>query len=207
MSPGSLVAVPATTRLSGPMRLRRPALLLLVALAALVLAACGRPDQVLEAETEGIYVDLSELQYQVQASRQLNPSDPADEPYLSGLPAGRQDLEPGEAWFAIFLRANNPSDQPQPTATHFEVVDSQENEFFPLPLGPENQYAWPVEEPVLVPSGDLIPRLGSPADEGPIGGGLILFKVPISSLQNRPFELIIEGPESDPVEAEISLDV
>jgi hypothetical protein len=189
------------------MCLRRPALLLLVALAAVALAACGRPDQVLEAETEGIYVDLSELQYQVQVSRQLNPGDPADQPYLRGLPAGRQELDPGEAWFAIFLRVNNPSDQPQPTATEFEVLDSQENEFFPLPLGPENLYDWPVTEPVLVPPGDLFPPLGSPASESSTGGALLLFKVPIASLQNRPFELIIEGPETDPVEAEISLDV
>ncbi|MDQ3609619.1 MAG: hypothetical protein M3459_12065 [Actinomycetota bacterium] len=189
------------------MRMRRPALLLLVALAALALAACGRPDQVLEAETEGIYVDLSELQYQVQVSRQLNPADPADASYLLGIPAGRQELAPGEAWFAIFLRANNPSDQPQPTATHFEVHDSQKNEFFPLPLGPENQFDWPVEDPVLVPPGDLFPRVGTPASESSTGGALILFKVPIASLQNRPFELIIEGPETDPVEAAISLDV
>jgi len=189
------------------MRLRRPALLSLVALAALALAACGRPDQVLEAETEGIYVDLSELQYQVQVSRQLNPADPADQPYLRGLPAGRRDLEPGEAWFAIFLRANNPSGQVQPTATKFEVVDSQENEFFPIPLGSENLYAWPVDEPVPVPAGDLFPRVGGPASESSTGGALLLFKIPIASLQNRPFELIIEGPESDPVEATISLDV
>jgi hypothetical protein len=189
------------------MCLRRPVLLLLIALGAVVLAACGRPDQVLEAETEGIYVDLSELQYQVQVSRQLNPGDRADQPYLRGIPAGRQGLEPGEAWFAIFLRANNPSEQPQPTATEFEVLDSQENEFFPVPLGPENLYAWPLDEPVLVPSGDLFPQEGSPAGESSTGGALLLFKVPIASLQNRPFELIIEGPETDPVEAEISLDV
>ncbi|MBA2261494.1 MAG: hypothetical protein H0W03_02360 [Solirubrobacterales bacterium] len=189
------------------MCLRRPALLLLVALAAVALAACGRPDQVLEAETEGVYVDLSELQYQVQVSRQLNPGDPADQPYLRGLPAGRQELDPGEAWFAIFLRVNNPSAQPQPTATEFEVLDSQENEFFPLPLGPENLYDWPVTEPVLVPPGDLFPPVGSPAAESSSAGALLLFKIPIASLQNRPFELIIEGPETDPVEAEISLDV
>ncbi len=60
---------------------------------------------------------------------------------------------------------------------------------------------------MLVAPGDLFPPVGSPADEGPIGGALILFKIPIASLQNRPFELIIEGPETDPVEAEISLDV
>jgi len=189
------------------MSLRRPALVLLVALAALALAACGRPDQVLEAETEGIYVDLSELQYQVQNSRQLNPADPADAPYLLGVPAELQELGPGEAWFAIFLRASNPSDQQQPTATRFEVLDSQENEFFPVPLSPVNQYDWPVQEPVLVPPGGLYPRVGTPAAESSTGGALILFKVPIASLQNRPFELIIEGPETDPVEAKISLDV
>ena len=189
------------------MRLGRPALLLLTALAVLVLAACGRPDQVLKAETEGIYVDLSELQYQVQVSRQLNPANRVDQPYLKGIPADQQGLEPGEAWFAVFLRANNPSDQPQPTATEFEILDSQDNEFFPIPLGPENLYDWPVEEPVLVPPGDLYPRVDSPAAESPLGGALLLFKIPIESLQNRPFELLIKGPETDPVEAEISLDV
>lgn len=188
------------------MRLRR-SLLLLIALGVMVLAACGRPDQVLEAEEEGVYVDLSKLQYQVQLSRQLNPSNATDQPYLRGVPDEEQGLEPGEAWFAIFLRANNPSDQPQPTATEFEVLDSQENEYHPLELGPENAYAWPVEEPVLVPPRGRFPPVGSPADESSNRGALLLFKVPIASLQNRPFELAIKGPSTDPVEAVVNLDV
>ncbi|HEV2819696.1 MAG TPA: hypothetical protein VGW11_04235 [Solirubrobacteraceae bacterium] len=188
------------------MRLR-PALLLVIALGAVVLAACGRPDQVLEAETEGIYVDLSKLQYQVQLSRQLNPAAADDQPFLRGVPAESQGLELGEVWFAVFIRATNPSQQPQPTATEFLVVDSQENEFRPVPLEPVNLYAWPVREPVLVPPGRSFPPVGSPADEAPAGGALLLFKIPIQSLQNRPFELIIEGPSTDPVEATISLDV
>lgn len=189
------------------MRLRRLALHALTALVIVVLAGCGRHDQVLEAETEGIYVDISELQYQVQNSRQLNPANPTDQPYLRGLPPEERGLAPGEAWFAIFLRANNPSPQPQPTATHFKVLDSQENEFLPIPLGPENPYAWPLADPVLVPPKQVFPRPGSPADEDSTGGALVLFKITIDSLQNRPFELVIEGPPSDPVEAKITLDV
>ena len=176
-------------------------------LGAVVLAACGRPDQVLEGETEGIYVDLSELQYQVQLSRQLNPAAADDRPFLRGVPAEHEGLELGEVWFAIFLRATNPSQQPQPTATEFTVVDSQHKEFHPIPLGPENMYAWPLREPVLVPPGGNFPPVGSPADEAPAGGALLLFKISIGSLQNRPFELIIKGPPTDPVEAKIHLDV
>ena len=187
------------------MRRRRP-LLLLIALGAVVLAACGRPDQVLEAETEGIYVDLSELQYQVQLSRQLNPASAQDQPFLSGLPP-EERLEPGEVWFAIFLRATNPSQQPQPTATEFTVVDSQHNEFHPILLAPHNAFTWPLREPVLVPPDESFPPVGSPAAESPAGGALLLFKIPIQSLQNRPFEFIIEGPETDPVEAKVNLDL
>ncbi|MDQ3769025.1 MAG: hypothetical protein M3370_06050 [Actinomycetota bacterium] len=189
------------------MRLRRPLLPLIALGAVVVLAACGRPEQVLEAEMEGIYVDLSKLQYQVQASRQLNPATRLDQPYLRGAPEEEKGLEPGEVWFAIFLRANNPSDEVQPTATEFEVVDSQHNEYHPIALGPENAYAWPVEEPVLLPPGDRFPLVGSPADEGSTRGALILFKIPTASLPNRPFELIIKGPPTDPVEAVVHLDV
>ena len=189
------------------MRLRRPALLALTALLALVVAACGREEQVLEAETEGVYVDISELQYQVQFSRQLNPSDPDDRIYLVGVPPMERELASDETWFAIFLRANNPSAEPQPTATDFHVLDSQDNEFEPVPIGPDNLFAWPLDEPVLVPPGGVFPPPGSPADEGPVGGAVMLFKIPIAALQFRPFELIIEGPPSDPVEAEINLDV
>lgn len=177
---------------------------MLSALLTVVLAACGRPAQVLEAEEEGIYVDVSELQYQVQYSRQLNPAAADDQPYLRGL---ERDLSADEAWFAIFLRATNPSERPQPTATEFEVLDSQENTFHPIPLGPDSPYQWPLREPVLVPPGKQFPPLGSPAAEDSAGGALLLFKVPIANLQNRPFELIIKGPPTDPVEAKITLDV
>ena len=40
------------------------------------------------AETEGIYLDLGDLKYQVQISRCLNPADTEDSSYLRGLPAG-----------------------------------------------------------------------------------------------------------------------
>ena len=76
------------------MRLR-PLLLLTVAAAALVLAGCGNKVEVRTvAETEGIYIDVGELKYQVQLSRIINPSEPEDAAYLQGLPAGTEPPGP-----------------------------------------------------------------------------------------------------------------
>ncbi len=58
------------------MKTRRLVTLLTVLAAGTALSACGnRVDEVHEAETEGIYVDVGDLQYQVQISRQLNPTE------------------------------------------------------------------------------------------------------------------------------------
>ena len=58
---------------------RRLVTLLLVALAALVVGACGnKEDKTLHGATEGIYIDVGGLKYQVQISRVLNPTDRED---------------------------------------------------------------------------------------------------------------------------------
>ena len=52
---------------------------LLIVVAALVLVGCGRGEgQVTTAETEGLYLDIGGLKYQVQLSRYMNPSDIED---------------------------------------------------------------------------------------------------------------------------------
>ena len=61
------------------------------------LGACGaKEDEITHGETEGAYLDLGELKYQVQISRQLNPADREDEAYLLGLPAEERELAPNE---------------------------------------------------------------------------------------------------------------
>ena len=80
-----------------------------VLVAALVFAGCGdKHDYNLAAETEGEYVDVGPMKYQVQISRLLNPNDPEDRGYLIDLPAG-ESLGADDEWFAVFMRVENGS--------------------------------------------------------------------------------------------------
>ncbi len=66
--------------------LRRTLAVVLSLALVLALAACGnKQDKTLKAETEGIYIDLGEMKYQVQISRQLNAADPEDSEFLRGV--------------------------------------------------------------------------------------------------------------------------
>ena len=75
-------------------RLARITLLAVCALAALVAAGCNKEEQVHLAATEGIYVTVDDLKYQIQISRILNPAAPDDEAYLRGLPDERDARAP-----------------------------------------------------------------------------------------------------------------
>src|SRR5437764_811720 len=78
------------------MRLR-PLALLAAASAALALGACGNKVAVVkEGKTEGTYLNVGDLQYQVQISRALNPADVEDRDYLVGLPAAARGLKANE---------------------------------------------------------------------------------------------------------------
>ena len=56
--------------------------LLVVALAAVAASGCGnKQEKVTLAETEGIYVTVDDLKYQIQISRILNPAAPDDSAY------------------------------------------------------------------------------------------------------------------------------
>jgi hypothetical protein len=183
----------------------RLAALLLVLALGFVAAGCGHEEEPRTvAETEGLYIELDELLYQVQLSRVLNPANAEDEAYLVGLPEGTEPPERGEVWFAIFMRVQNVSDEEKIPADTFRIVDSDENEYTPLLLDPEtNPFAY---ESQGIPAGSLIPIPDSIAANGPTQGSLLLFKVNVESLQNRPLELKIEPSRLD-VEGTVNLDV
>jgi len=180
-------------------------LLALVALLGTGCAATGEPRQIrTQGETEGIYVELGELLYQVQISRQLNPADPEDAQYLIGLPEGTAPPTGRQVWFAIFMRVQNISDEEQVPADVFTIVDSDEQEYTPILLDPEvNPFVY---EPRPIPPRGQIPEANTAARNGPTQGALILFKVDVQSLQNRPLELIVEATEGG-FEGTIDLDV
>jgi hypothetical protein len=178
---------------------------LAVLCAAASLGACGnKKDFVTEAETEGIYLTVGQLKYQVQISRQLEPSSPEDRTYLLGLKSEDRALAPNEVWFALFIRVENDRDHGvYQAARDFEIRDTVDNVYRPLTLV-NNPFAYRPKR--LAPKG-LIPVVDSVAAESTIQGSLLLFKVPNASLENRPLELIIKSPGPPPHEGSVNLDV
>jgi hypothetical protein len=174
--------------------MNRLATLALAALAALAVAGCGnKVDTAIVGETEGIYVGVDGLTYQVQISRILNPASPEDRAYLRGLPETEAEPAEDEVWFGIFLRVENEGDEQREAAEDFIIHDTQETEYEPLELDPEaNVFAY---EAVPVGPGKLIPELDSPASDNTIQGSLLLFKMKVESLGNRPLEFEIESRE------------
>ncbi len=185
-------------------RLARIVLLSFTALAALATAGCGnKTDTAIVGETEGIYVTVDELTYQVQLSRILNPASVEDKAYLAGLPEG-EEPSADEVWFAIFMRVENETEKELPAAASFSIIDTQETRFEPIELDSEANMFDYEARPIL--SGELLPEPNSPASDNTIQGALLLFKVGIQSLYNRPLELEIES-QSGGDNAVVDLDV
>lgn len=189
---------------------RRLAALSVALVAALVpLSGCGAETEVVEGESEGIYLDVGELRYQVQISRQLNPSDADDRSYLQGIPLNERRLEKGESWFGVFVLVQNETKERHRAAGEFEIEDTQGQKFEPLELTDANDFAYrPIEvEPKNITPGTIPPKNSVAAGNTSIGGALLLFKVPISTFDNRPLKLHIKQPGAEPDEAEVDLDV
>jgi len=173
-------------------RRARVLLVSLAALAAVAVSGCGNKEEVVRlGETEGIYVTVDGLKYQIQISRLLDPASPEDSAYLKGLPETEQ-LADDEIWYGIFMRVENDGDDPHPMAENYVIHDTEGNEFEPIELDEEtNSFLY---QPRELQAGTLAPQPNAPAFDNTIRGELILFKVNASSLGNRPLELEIESP-------------
>ena len=161
-----------------------------VALIALMASGCGGEKQKLAsfADTEGIYLTINNLTYQIQLSRYLNGHDIEDEEYLKGLPSGTSPPGGDSVWFGVWMRVENQTLGTLPSANTYEIVDTQHNVYRPIPIDTSiNPFALRIGAPV--PAGEVVPFPSSAAGQGPIQGSLILFKIKVDSLQNRPLEL------------------
>jgi hypothetical protein len=187
------------------MRLRPVCTIAAAAALALSLGACGdKVAQITNGETEASYLDVGGLKYQVQISRALNPHDVEDRGYLVGLGRGDQQLTSQETWFAVFVRVQNVSGRPRPTARDYTITDTQGTVFRPVSLAGDNLYAY--RPGTLGPKG-IIPVADSAPAEGPIQGSLLLFKIPFANLENRPLELEIKSPQAPTQSATVALDI
>jgi hypothetical protein len=181
---------------------------LLVALVALlgasVLAGCGnKKDIVTSADTEGIYVDAGPLQYQVQISRQLNPADEEDKGYFVGVPDPEGGVTAEETWFAVFVKVWNRTEDSHLPTNDFEIEDTVGKRYEPVEVGEDNVFAYRATQ---IPSGGQLPGIDDVANEGVIGGSMLLFKLTLDSIANRPLVLHIKSAGKPP-EAEVDLDV
>jgi hypothetical protein len=175
-------------------RLVRSAAILTVLAAAL--AGCGNKEAVVtKAHTEGIYLDVGPLDYQVQISRYINPAQVPDNAYLKGLGSTVSALQKGETWFGVFVRVQNSTDRTHPIATDIKITDTLGNEFQPVAIDANsNPFAY---APFDLQPEDTYPRPDSAAALDSAQGSLVLFRLPYTTLQNRPLEFHITSPEGD----------
>lgn len=180
-------------------------------LGALALGACGESHTRVttgtyagESGQNAPYLNVGPLIYEVQLSRELNPADTEDRAYLAGLPASVRKLNPGEEWFAVFMQVFNETEHTHKAATSFTISDTQGNAYTPVPPAPTNEFAY---RNGLVASKGRIPALNTVAANGPTQGALLLYKIKIVSLDNRPLELKIVDPTDPSQTASAELDV
>jgi hypothetical protein len=192
-------------------RLRKLPLAVPALLAVLVLGACGDSHSKVttgtyagESGANAPYLDVGPLSYEVQLSRQLNPTNSEDSSYLKGLTPAERQLAPGQEWFAVFLQVYNHTSQDLPAATTATISDTQGNDYLPIVPDQTNEYAF---RGGTVPAKGQLPQPDTTPAFGPTQGSMLLYKIQVVSLDNRPLELKITNPADLAESASAELDV
>jgi hypothetical protein len=192
-------------------RLRKLPLLVPALIAALALGGCGDSHTRIttgtyagESGANAPYLYVGPLIYEVQLSRQLNPTNQEDAQYLQGLTPEQLKLEPGQEWFAVFVAVYNNTPRPHPASDSFTITDTQNNSYSPLVPAEGNPFAYRAG---TVPGNQQIPLPGTTGIDDPAQGLVLLYKIQVVSLDNRPLELKIVDPEDPSESASAELDV
>jgi hypothetical protein len=190
---------------------RKLSFAVLVVLASLLLGACGDSHSRVstgtyagESGANAPYLNVGPLVYEVQLSRQLNPYDTEDAAYLQDVPPALRSLSVGQEWFGVFLQVYNHSSHPRLAASSVTVSDTQGTNYFPVIPGPANEFAY---RGGIVPANGRLPLLDSVAANGATQGALLLYKINLVSLDNRPLKLTIVDPTDARRVASAELDV
>jgi hypothetical protein len=186
-------------RAAGRPTTRLGALVLAAALVVgtLPLAGCeSDPESELSAE-EGQAMKLGDLLYNVQISRFLNPGDAEDAAYLAGQPPPPDD----KLYLGVFMLIENESDTEQDVPSDFKVVDTEGTEFDPVP----STSLFALELGGTVAANNQLPRLETPAANGPIQGAMVLFLIDEAATEDLPLTLDI--PSATGTAGEVELDI
>ena len=161
---------------------------LVLALAVALATGCGSKDKT--SGSEGEFIHVGDAVYQVQLTRLLNPEQRPDNDYLRG----QAPLTAGEDYLASFITIENDGHKPYIPPRDMKVVDTQGNEY--LPLGtPQSSFGLDFAQSIA--PGEKAPPPGSPAEEGPDAGAMVLFRVKSeSATDNLPMYLEIPAPDA-----------
>jgi hypothetical protein len=194
-------------------RLRKKSspILVLLLLAALALGACGNSETKVttgtyagESGQNAPYLNVGPLVYEVQLSRELNPANVEDAAYLQGLTPLQRRIAPGQEWFAVFIQVYNHSSVAHLGATTIAISDTQNNLYTPIVPDQTNQFAY---RGGFIPANSQIPVASSVAANGGTQGALLLYKIRVVSLDNRPLTIHIVDPMDATQRASAELDV
>jgi hypothetical protein len=172
---------------------------LAVALVLALVGTVGCGDELGKEAEEGVPIKLGDLEFNIQLTRFLNPTDPEDSEYLAG-----QKLPPpaGESYLAVFMTIENTGDGAVtlPTPAQMSVVDTTGAAFEASPS--DTDFAAPLGS--SVPGGGEVPAPGTAGANGPTQGSIVLFLVDRNVPENRPLDLEIEHEgETGTVELDI----
>jgi hypothetical protein len=191
----------------------KPLFALLAVLCALALGACGESHTNVsegtyagESGANAPYLNVGPLIYEVQLSRELNPYDTEDSAYLQGLTPAQAQLHPGEEWFGVFMQVYNNTGTAHPLATpeSMRITDTQGIAYTPLVLPSTNDFTYRAG---TIPPKSRIPAPDTVASFAPTQGALLLYKIKIASLDNRPLKIHIVDPLDPSATATAILDV
>jgi hypothetical protein len=104
----------------------------------------------------------------------------------------------------VFLQVYNNTSHPLPAATSLTITDTQNNSYTPVVPNSTNEFAY---RGGLVPAKSQLPEPASVAASGPTQGTLLLYKIQVVSLDNRPLEFKIVDPTDASESASAELDV
>jgi hypothetical protein len=192
-------------------RPRKSLLPALAVLALVTLAGCGSSHTKVttgtyagESGANAPYLNVGPLTYEVQLSRELSPFDVEDTSYLQGLSAIQRALTSEQEWFAVFLQVYNTTSASEPAASKLTISDTQGKVYSPVLPDSSNQFAYRAG---TVPAKGRLPVPDSIAAAGPTQGALLLYKIQLESLNNRPIQLTIVDPVDASQTATAELDV
>jgi hypothetical protein len=182
---------------------RLPLVIALAVLVVPVLSGCTKHKEI--PEPEGQAVNIDGLSYTVYITRELNLRDPEDHDYYQG-----PEAPPGFNYYGVFITVCNDVNHTHGGAStpvnNFRIIDTEGKQYNPTPLPASNVFGY---KPRPLSAKQCVPTPGSAPATDPIGGSLLLFKIPVAAIDNRPLDLEINptGPAPVREEQRIELDI